>query len=495
MNYCSKLLCLFLLLVAKTAFALDLKGLYTTSCAREIGVILGVDKVSVYLLNVKGNVVPIPRYDIVGIASYPINHIPISNISLDQDVGLEINSYRISTKYRNEILPLTEGWPVGFSKDKIAFLDKDGREVAVQRKNIWDIVKVPPIKESTFTNKVNFRYDFVHPVSMSKCPATLEGNPSANAEKIDIVPQEYVSDPITIKRSIDKLLQEHKIIKMYIRSQNFYPVPEVYNNDVSLGFWAVSSSRYGASKNRTNNGAPILVEEFSTGPFGYQHIILTGAAPNSQLIHEEAQTQLYYRFKADYFHLSLFYDPNSILVGKKYRWQTNDVDLGDVRVVEELFVEAGLDFGHFSLMFTPFSSVYYGLKYTDPNNSEVLFESDIEPLSRYGLSYQSHLFYADVTYGEELIGEPVYNDFDFKYYRVNGELNIWEKYRIGYSLIQKNYVYKTFNAQSTANAVYLDYKINFKYLAKGFLAYERTYSSEQGGNNYIKLGAALSIVF
>lgn len=497
MNCFSRILLVCLLLCGKSALALDLKGLYTSACTREIGVILNVDPINIYFLNIQGNLVSIPRYDVVGLASYPINHIPISKVKLSDSTRISIDSYIVRTNYQNEIIPIIEGWPVGFSKDKIAFLDKDGREVIIQRRNIWEIEAIPTEEESTFANEVVFKYDFIHPVSMSKCPRTLEGSTSELAKKLEVIPQEFVSDPVTIKRGLDKFLDEHKRIKMYVRSQKFYPIPEVYSLDVSLGFWATIASRYGASTNRTNNGAPILVEEFSTGPFGYQHIILTGAAPNNMLIHEEPQTQLFYRFKADYFHAAILLDPNSILVGRKYEWQANDMGNGDLRIVEQFFLEAGLDFGHFSISYVPLANVVFGLRPAKTSKLNEGFYSGFEPLSKYGLAYNSHLFELDVVYGNDIYkpGEVLSIDYKLKLYRLNAEYIGWKKYRIGTSFIHKESHYDTFTADSTTAAVYLDYEINYKYRVKGFASYERYASSDSVEGNYLKSGLAMSLVF
>lgn len=511
LNFYSKLytglLCCFLL---TPAFALDLQGLYSTSCTRDIGVILGVNRTHIYLLNLTGKVIAVPRYDIVGIASYPINHIPISTIELPKALSSAINFYRIKTKFNKTLVDLVEGWPIGFSKNKISFLDKDGGEIAVQRKNIWSIEVLPSAEKRIFSNPVQYQYDFLHPASMAKCPKQLKGNQATGAKKIEIVPQEFISDPITIKRKFDETQKNHKKVHMYVRSQKFYPVPQVYKNIVTLGFWAALGSRYGSSDNRNNNGAPILIEEFSSGPFGYQHIFLTGAAPNGLLIHEEPQTQLFYRFKADYFHMSVLFDPNAILVGKKFKWQEKEINKGEQRTIENLFIETGLDFGHFSLILIPVSSVYIGTKIQDAATGHFKFDVNNMQLPRYGIGYHNHWFKADVVYGQqsETFGEGyqlneanteyIYFpgiDYQLSFLRINNEFEFWQKYKLSHSFIQKRLEANHFSASSLTTAFYLDYQLNFKYLIKSFLAYERTTSNQRKTGHHLKFGMNFSIIF
>jgi len=501
-------------LFVKATFALDLQGLYSSTCSRDIGVILGVDQSKIYLLNLQGKVVSVNRYDVVGIANYPINHIPISTIEMPESLSKAIKYYQVKTQFKKTLVDLVQGWPIGFSKDKISFLNKDGREIAVQRTNIWSIKALPSATKRAFTNSVKYQYDFLHPASMAKCPKNLQGNLSENAKRIDIVPQEFISDPVTIKRKFDEILKHHKKVSMYVRSQKFYPVPQVYKNYVTLGFWGVLGSRYGASDSRNNNGAPILVEELSTGPFGYQHIFLTGAAPNGLFIHEEPQTQIYYRFKADYFHMSIFLDPNLFLIGGKYNWQDKDINNGEYRATESFILESGLDFGHLSFIWVPSGAVLMGTKAKNNNSGEFEFNRNTMSWMRYGLAYHNHLFKADVVYGRKRKTFDAEDQLDFNetkgefevvtipstryslhFIRLNGELEIWDKYKISSSLIGRRLSTSGLTSTSYTAATYLDYKISYKYLTRAMLAYERVVSNQRQTENYIKVGLNFSIIF
>ncbi|MBU1910557.1 MAG: hypothetical protein KJ726_10960, partial [Verrucomicrobia bacterium] len=107
-----------------------------------------------------------------------------------------------------------------------------------------------------------------------------------------------------IRRELDRLRKGYQELVDDIEDQKFYPVPQLYRNRTSLGFWGSLLSRYAASESRSNNLTPLLTNTYSSGPFRYQHIFFTGTTPNGLLLHNEAQTQVFYRFKAAYFHAS-----------------------------------------------------------------------------------------------------------------------------------------------------------------------------------------------
>jgi hypothetical protein len=110
-----------------------------------------------------------------------------------------------------------------------------------------------------------------------------------------------------------------------------------------------------------------LVDELALGPFRYQHLFLSGAAPNDMFLHHEAQSQLFYRFKAAYFHTSVFFDPNLLLVGTKYRWREEDFEDQslDDRLSETLGIEFGFDWGPFAVELYPAVIGQAGVKIGD----------------------------------------------------------------------------------------------------------------------------------
>ena len=259
------------------------------------------------------------RYEVIYYATFLIDTVPVAEV---RDPGA-VPMLEIKTLEGNELVKLVRGWPVDFSKDKIAVLNEHGTEVLIDRNKIWRLEFDQSLAPFRFRNPTITRYAFAHPYAFASCPLDVEGATAGGAKRggvFTVYPQQLLNDPVSIKRELDRFAEGHQQIKQYEIDQDFYARPEIYENETQLGMWLAVSSRYGASHDRANNFTPYLVNDFSAGPFGFQSELKTGAGPLLQTIHEEPQTQMYYRLKADYFHFTGMVDPNLLLVGQKYKW-------------------------------------------------------------------------------------------------------------------------------------------------------------------------------
>lgn len=361
-------------LSANQVGAINLHALYTASCQREVGIILDVTPRQVFLLNLAGEITPVERYEIIYFATYPLDIVPMSEVKNPSLVPL----VEIKTLRQNEMKTLVRGWPVDFSKDKIAFLSLRGSELVIDRSSIWSVEYDREGTSAHFTTRPSNNYEFIHPYAFANCP-TSKG---PDRRTVKIAPQQLLSDPVAIKRELDRLSLGHKEVRQYERDQQFFPVPEIYGNETSLGIWLSSPSRYGASGNRKNNFTPLLVNDMSGGPFGFQSRFLTGAAPMPFSIHEEVQTLAYYRMKADYFHFQGMVDPSLLLVGSRYSWQSADLDSTDVRANDTAFLEFGFDYGRWAV------EIGAGGATNLATQSGDIFVKKSLSLPRFGLRYQ-----------------------------------------------------------------------------------------------------------
>lgn len=478
---------------------------------------MSVDGRDIYVLTLDKIIVKIPRYEIIAISTYPLEYLPINHFKNPNKLSMAIlKKYKIKTKYKNQIVDLVEGWPIQFSTDKISFLNTKGEEVVIARNNIWKIKSSSTPKNHTFEQRSIFKYKLLHPTSLKGYPQKIYGSKSNKAKLIKVPPAEFLSDSIIIKRKLDVLEEEHQQIKDYEREQKFYPIPQIYINQSTLGFWYNIGSRYGATKSRGNNGSPILVNEFSSGPFGFQHIFYTGSGPNSLLIHEESQTQIFYRFKADYFHMSFFFDPNRLLGGSSnYHWKIKDFKTDGDLQVETSVMDMGFDYGPFSIIFIPLDSIEFGIKNGDS------FHRESFNFMRYGIGIQGHFFKAEFIYGKDskhiytyswnsyeeyneeydyyewiFVDNSYYHTYEMEHFRLNTELSLWDKYKVQYSFILKNVGFdETYKSKMTTNAVNVRYDINYKYLIKGMTSMEK-HSIDGGKSNWhFKAGINFSIIF
>lgn len=366
--------------------AINLHAIYTASCQREVGIILDVSPNRVFLLNLNGDIASLERYEIIYFATYPLDVVPMPTVNNPGSIPL----VEIKTWQKNQLQTLVRGWPVDFSKDKISFLSLRGSEIVIDRSSIWRVEFDHENTPLQFTARPQNSYEFIHPYAFASCENTES---KSGTRRVKVSPQQLLSDPVSIKRELDRLVVGHEEVRNYETRQQFYAVPEVYSNDTTLGLWLASNSRYGSSSNRKNNFTPFLENQTSAGPFGFQSTFRTGSGPLYSTIHEENQTQVYYRLKADYFHFSAMFDPSLLLVGRRYSWNKDDLELYDVRAVESAAIEFGFDYQRWALELHIAGAENFGARAGDD------FRRGSMNLPRFGLRYQRPTWMAHVFGG------------------------------------------------------------------------------------------------
>lgn len=482
---------LAVLLIANTVFAINIKSIYTSACKSELGVIIDVDTNSVRLIGLDGKVKEIIRHEISGIAEYPLDLVPIKSVTPKSNS--EIPIVQIKTRYENEIVDLISGWPIAFTEDKIAFLTLDGQEALIDRNNIWRVDLIDFKEKLPLNSSVLYAYHFQHPMGDRFCNDVMKSTDSHGKKMVRVLPQEYYSDLITIKRKLDHIEDGLEKVRDYNRSQNFYAVPQYFGLDTSLGYWISVGDRHGSSDLRTNIWTPFLSTEFSTGPFGYQQKLESGSGPLFFSVHEEPQTQLTYSIKAEYFHATAFIDPSLVLLGRRYRWQSGDLDRDDARFVETMTPEVGFDYGNWAINTIPLNDMNVGVK-----NGSNFQEFDVT-VPRFGITYHNYLFKNFIQYasGSDTAGG---RSADFTFLRNNFEANFWKKLSLIHSLIYREIDFKdSFNYKDSSytNAFYLKYRTSFKYMYMFYLSHEfqKVETSNPEDHNYVKVGGNINLYF
>ncbi len=500
--------CLFscFLLFTPHVYSANLNALYLASCKREIGLILNVNAFEIEFLTLSGNVLNIPRYEVIYLSYYPLNVVPIRD-----RVVIKSPFLIFKTNINHKIVDLVKGWPIDFTDEKISILTLEGHEVVIDRKSIWEIVKIKNKNKFHFDFNEPSGYEFIHPYTFRNCPLNdgvkkLKASRSVNKT----YPQQVLSDPIVIKKEMDRLQIGHEKIKKYQSEQMFYPVPLIYKTENSLGTWYNFGGRHGTTSNRPNNFLPFLSNQSGSEPFSYQHIFKTGVGPLEYSVHEEPQNQFFYGFKASYFHMNMFADPNIALVGKNYNRKKSDFTENDFLMNEALMLELGLDFGYWSFMFFLSGLTHGSLFYNDD-----LIQLGIS-LPRVGLSYHNHLFDLDLIFGfsqlnsadDDLTYEEVEQGkrkFDFSTFRANLKLFLWDKWDVQYSLLYSKLHYEGdyfAETKSITNVAYLYYHWSKRYDIGGYVSLESvdrsfglTSLSESNNKLYPKFGSFISLSF
>ncbi len=521
-----KIIIFILILFLQNLFSSQISSIYTSSCEREIGIILGVDDTKVQLLNLNGDIKTIKRFDIIYIAYYPMGKVKISKITPSED--LQITT--IKTLYQNKISVLEEGWMTDYSDKKISFLTTKGRETVVDIDDIWDISLKEQTETITFNgNETIKKFNFVHPYPFASCGEKKK-------KDLNIYPHHFLETPILIKNELDRLEIGFQKLHKYVKEKKFYPKPQIYGNDSTLAIWYSYNLRYGSSSSRDSSFIPVIENELSEDIYGFQRTIVTGTAPMPYSVHEEPQTQFYYSMKSSYFHMSFMYDFNQ-LINSDYSWKEADLNSLDDRQNEKFHLAGGFDYRNYAIEIATVD-LNYGVKNGD------LFYSDNMQLNRTGLFYTHRLFKTSLYIGsssgkdereeEELVpsdgasqAEIDYINYlndqlkkkpkiDLKYnvYRFNLDLYYLKKFRPQYSLIYRTMKFEKtsdlnslvnfkYESETLINSLYLKYSFSDEDLfLKGFVSLEIvknrsgvTEFSNSSYENHFKTGISLGLKF
>ncbi len=454
------ILALLFLIAATKAQAIDVVAMYRGSCQVDTGVVLRVDSKSVTYLAMTGKVVRIPRYEVVGIASYPLPGLPVKGFEATKDVTSDL--FEFHTYRDGKVVPLATGWPIEYNAEHIQVLTQTGRDHLVVRDEIWGVKAVPPGAGVAFDGSglKQQAYRLRHPLTFEKCADNVT---SGAGDPIPIIPQVTYDNPIAIKRYHDHLKEGYAKIKEYEDRQGFYAVPQYYSNRTFLGTWAILGSRYANIGARQVNFLPLVQDELSDGPFGFQRIVRSGVAPLAWGLHEEPTVQIFYGLKADYVHFEFFVDPTAPLIGQQYNYSIGQLNSVDDRLVEKGGVEFGFDFGYFALV-TAFSEGNMAIRGGD------YFHDESFGSSRSGMAFQYNYYKLAFYLGNDTVELDDYLSHDFRVLKVLAQGPLTSRMRLRVQTIARSLTDKsgkkrpiTYDSSSKTVAAQLDWDLNYRW--------------------------------
>ncbi|MCB0361206.1 MAG: hypothetical protein KDD35_00700, partial [Bdellovibrionales bacterium] len=176
--------------------AISLNSIYTSACTRDIGLVVQVSDHSLGFLSLDGKLKEIPKHEVIYLAAYPTDILPMSQF---KNPG-ELELYRIfSLSLKGKLTEIVKGWPIGFTDDKLAFLESNGQESVLSRRSLFKITKERVTVPQRFSQSIDFRqYRFIHPYQFRDCPKDEFAK-----GRVEIFPQQILSQPIAIKREFD----------------------------------------------------------------------------------------------------------------------------------------------------------------------------------------------------------------------------------------------------------------------------------------------------
>lgn len=325
--------------------ALDLAVLYRGSCQTDSGIVLRATPQEVIFLSTTGEILAIPRYDIVSIATYPLSDLPIEKVQAHN----KRPALMTFTGFRNEQrVIIAKGWPVHFTQEYIQILDTKGKDYLIRRNEIWGVDWNDDPSPIAFQTKSKKTYHLRHIVTFEKCPKIIIGD---GKSMLPVYPQMQLTDLVSVKNYLDELENGYKKVETYIDRKRFYAVPMYYQNKLRLGTTLLIASRHNNAGSRQSNFLPLVESEISNGPFDFQRIIRSGSAPINWTLQEEPVVQVYYGAKTDYITFEAFFDPTASLIGSNYSWDREHLDSLDDRIAESGGFSFAFDFGMIGLGF------------------------------------------------------------------------------------------------------------------------------------------------
>jgi hypothetical protein len=463
------LLATFATLAASRAAALDVVAMYRGSCQIDTGVVLRVDAKTVVYVDMKGLVKRIPRYEIVGIASYPLPDLPLPGLTVPPTVAAP--AFEFKTFRHGDLAPLVKGWPIEYNAEHIQVLATDGRDHLVDRDDIWSVKRIVPAK-ARYRFKArgsDAAYKLRHPLAFESCPDNV--TPGVGTP-VPVIPQTTYDNPINIKRHHDHLREGIAKVEDYEDRQSFYAVPQYYGNRTRLGTWSIIGSRYSNVGSRQTNFLPLVENELSEGPFGYQRLVRSGVAPLAWSIHEEPIVQVYYGLKADYIHFEAFFDPTSPLIGAQYDYSKGQLNKVDERLIEKGGVEFGLDLGYFALAIA-YSEGDMAIRAGD------YFANQGWGLSRLGVHFQYNYWKAGFYAGNSTVelDDELQHGFTF--------VKLYGSGRIGPLAVKGQYISRTlsdtsgttaaahYDSRSDTLACQADWDVSYRWTIYGLVSLEK----------------------
>ena len=180
------------------AFSLDVVAIYRGSCQVDFGVIIGVDKKRIALATFSGKVVEIDKYQVVGLAKYPVPYLPAPGLDVG---GAGTKFYRFYTLKEGRLAELATGWPFEFNSETIQVLTVKGDDFLVRRDDIWELEQVEPPKHVNFGRR-RPPIDLRPPLAFEKC---------WKSKSKGVLPHTTIGDAIGVKRYFDHLSEGYEL--------------------------------------------------------------------------------------------------------------------------------------------------------------------------------------------------------------------------------------------------------------------------------------------
>lgn len=276
------------------ATALELYAILHDNCTPGIGLIIGVDHQSIFLLNTNGELVELEKKGIEHILVYNTLDNPFSKIDLSASLVDLARSVRVQGEEDSHFI----GWPIRFLDQLIVFFDVEGKTHLVDIETIQGFNIVEEFSNSSKTIEQYKTYQFGLGSNIPEC---RELNDPANDR---IQPTRMVSDPIKISKFLQVYQKGFTKLDRLQKRTTFYARPYLYEKKTKVGL-VVGRDDF----QEELPGLMPLNFQWPTGSnYGPQGILNLGLYTNKMLPNVEPVFGV--RFEGKYHFLSVFFAGN-----------------------------------------------------------------------------------------------------------------------------------------------------------------------------------------
>lgn len=293
----------FILLIAFLTHPLSLKAIevYTfinRGCQTETGLIIGLEKDTVSIINIEGKLKTFPRKGVDHILIYKLVNNPLAEIDLTPPLIKLVKKVYVEKLDK----PLFLGWPTRFIDDLVVFYDLKGKNYFIEIDKIYNIENLGGFEKGIE------KLDKYLPVQFSFGRNYPECRLTAKTGADVVQPMRLLSDRIKVAKFFDTYEKGFKRIERFKKKKVYYVKPVYYEDKSSLGFKYIlkegETPLNFEGPQEISGGLPLFFRWSGGKPYSYQSNSVVGSATSTLIPNVEPVFQFGSDIKAHLFHAS-----------------------------------------------------------------------------------------------------------------------------------------------------------------------------------------------
>lgn len=285
--------------------ALELISLVSNGCTSNTGIIIKADKLYVYLIDDKGDLIKIKQQDVASILIYNILENPFPHLNLENEAADFLKD--VEVRLEEETYQFT-GWPIRFLDDTIVFYDIKGNIHLVGIPSIYRFSKSKNLDVKQFQPSAYKAYQFDFSHHLPECHF------KPIAEKTSTRPVRMLSDKIKLNKFFNTYKRGFEELERFQQRTQFYARPYLYDQQTKLGVM-ITQEKY---REELPTDFPFYFKWSSGLPYGAQGEYLLGGATSRWLPILEPVMSIQTEVKSHFLNVSFIGNPWGLSSGSSF---------------------------------------------------------------------------------------------------------------------------------------------------------------------------------